>query len=93
MLYSFASAFRRMPKSASVMSDVSIVSESNVYRFDIALEFREVDGKGQFVPCPKDKNVFKLRCSLEKKIVITVLPMQHVRDLKIDRFVSHGVDI
>ena len=35
--------------------------------------------------CPKDKNVFKLRCNVEKRIVITVLQLSHARELKIER--------
>lgn len=86
LLYCFATAFRRMPKSPSVLSDSSLITEESTFRFHVALEFREFDGRGNFVTCPKDKNVFKLRCNVEKRIVITVLQLSHVRELKIERF-------
>jgi len=85
LLYCFATAFRRLPKSPSVLSDSSLVTEESTFRFHVALEFREYDGKGNFVTCPKDKNVFKLRCNVEKRIVITVLQLSHTRELKIER--------
>jgi len=62
------------------------VTEESTFRFHVALEFREFDGKGNFVTCPKDKNVFKLRCNVEKRIVITVLQLSHARELKIERY-------
>jgi len=40
------------------------------------------------VTCPKDKNVFKLRCNVEKRIAITVLQLSHVRELKIERLLA-----
>jgi Rab GTPase-activating protein 1 len=85
LLYCFATAFRRMPKSPSLLSDSIMVSESNVFNFNVALEFKELDVKGNFTPCPKDKNVFKLRCNVEKRIVITIVQTSHGRELKIDR--------
>ena len=85
LLYCFATAFRRLPKSPSILSDSSLVTEESTFRFHVALEFREFDGKGNFVTCPKDKNVFKLRCNVEKRIVITVLQLSHARELKIER--------
>ena len=85
LLYCFATAFRRLPKSPSILSDSCLVTEESTFRFHVALEFREYDGKGNFVTCPKDKNVFKLRCNVEKRIVITVLQLSHARELKIER--------
>lgn len=61
------------------------MTEESTFRFHVALEFREFDGKGNFVTCPKDKNVFKLRSNVEKRIVITVLQLSHARELKIER--------
>jgi len=86
LLYCFATAFRRLPKSPSMLSDSSFATEESTFRFHVALEFREFDGKGNFVTCPKDKNVFKLRCNVEKRIVITVLQLSHARELKIERW-------
>jgi len=73
------------------MSDSLTVSEHNVFQFHVSLEFRELDVKGNFTPCPKDKNVFKLRCNVEKKIVITVVQTSHTRELKVERFVCCNI--
>ena len=64
------------------------IPENNVFKFDVALEFKEDDGKGGFSACPKDKNVFKLRCNIEKKIVISVTQLNYGRELKIERYVT-----
>ena len=61
------------------------ITDDNVFKFDVALEFKEDDGKGGFSACPKDKSVFKLRCNIEKKIVITVSQLNYGRELKIER--------
>ena len=55
--------------------------------FSVNLEFREDDGKGGFTQCPQDKNVFKLRCNLDKKITITV-QQNGSKQLKIERWVT-----
>ena len=72
-----------MPKSPSTLSESSNAEESS-FRFNVALEFKEDDGKGNFHTCPKDKNVFKLRCNVEKKIVLTVQQISN-KELKIER--------
>lgn len=86
ILYSFATAFRRVPKSPSSLSESSNTEEST-FRFNVALEFKEDDGRNNFHTVPKDKNVFKLRCNVEKKIVITVQQISN-KELKIERYVS-----
>ena len=92
ILYSFATAFRRMPKSPSTAgggaqpaSDPAAAAGNNVFRFNVAVEFKELDSKGNFVSCPKDKSVFKLRCNIEKRIVIVVSQISGPRQLKIER--------
>jgi len=88
ILYSFATAFRRVPKSLSpstMESNVGDVSLSNVFKFNVAVEFKELDSKGNFVACPKDKNIFKLRCNVEKRIMIIVTQISGSRELKIER--------
>ena len=84
-MYSFAMAFRRIPKSPSLMSESMCSPEEFVFRYQITMEFREDDGKGTFTTSPKDKNVFKLRCDTEKKVVITVTQVSQNRELKIER--------
>lgn len=36
------------------------------------IDIRELDNKNQFISCPKDKDVFKLRCNVLKHVVITL---------------------
>jgi len=81
-----------MPKSPSASGggDVTatgsvVVSGENVFRFGVAVEFKELDQKGNFVSCPKDKNIFKLRCNIEKRIIIVVTQIEGSRQLKIER--------
>ena len=83
ILYTFATAFRRSPKSPSSLPE--LISDANQHRFNVALEFKEEDGKGGYSTSPKDKNVFKLRCDLEKKLVITVSQLTQGRELQIER--------
>ncbi len=88
ILYSFAMAFRRVPKSPSTLSESSSIAEESTFRFNVILEFKEDDGKGNFNTVPKDKNVFKLRCDVEKKIAISVQQVSYNRELKIERSVK-----
>ena len=55
------------------------------FHFDVTLEFKEDDGKGNFTTVPKDKNVFKLRKDVEKKLCIVVTQISNDKDLKIER--------
>lgn len=56
------------------------------FHFDVSLEFKEDDGKGNFTTVPKDKNVFKLRRDVEKKLCILVTQISN-KELKIERLV------
>ena len=58
------------------------------FHFDVSLEFKEDDGKGNFSTVPKDKNVFKLRKDVEKKLCIVVTQITNNKELKIERSVN-----
>ncbi len=86
ILYSFATAFRRVPKSPSNQSEFSQSGDNHLtFHFDVSLEFKEDDGKGNFSTVPKDKNVFKLRKDVEKKLCIAVSQVSNNKELKIER--------
>ncbi len=87
ILYSFATAFRRVPKSPSSQSELSQSADAMTFHFDVSLEFKEDDGKGNFSTVPKDKNVFKLRKDVEKKLCISVTQVTNNKELKIERLV------
>ena len=67
----------------ALLKDVAILTF--FVRFNVALEFKEDDTKGNFSTVPKEKNAFKLRCDVEKKIVITVTQHALQRELQIER--------
>ena len=83
ILYCFANTFRRVPKKHSSPSTTVTDADLN-FIFAVNLDFKEEDGKGGFTPCPRDKNVFKLRCNLDKQIAITVSQTAG-KELKIER--------
>ena len=95
----FLQAFRR---SKSGQSSVSIASSpvseiiSHELTFEITLEIREEDGKGH-TAVPKDKKYFKIRSSLGKQIIITVLQTNDALELPIERcfglLVSSGKNV
>lgn len=57
-----------------------------MFVFEVVLEIKEDDGKGGYSSCPKDKNCFKLRRSLEKKLVLCVQQTSGFRELIIERY-------
>lgn len=82
-MYSFATSFRRLPKS--IGRSTSSITEAEVTAiFSVNLEFKEDDGKGSYSTCPKDKNIFKFRCDYDKKIVISVTQTGN-KELRIER--------
>ncbi|KAJ7986907.1 hypothetical protein DPEC_G00333260 [Dallia pectoralis] len=87
ILYSFATAFRRSGKK-SLLSGLApaLTPDSDVFTFTVSLEIREDDGKGTFsaVAKDKDKNSFKLRPGMDKKIVICVQQTSN-KELAIER--------
>ncbi|XP_015264207.1 PREDICTED: rab GTPase-activating protein 1-like [Gekko japonicus] len=88
ILYSFSTAFKRSSKQASdhVKDTIFPTPDSDVFIFNVSLEVREDDGKGNFSPVPKDREklFFKLKQGLEKKVVITVQQMSN-KELAIER--------
>ncbi|CAN9504952.1 unnamed protein product [Ophioblennius macclurei] len=88
ILYSFATAFRRSAKKAVLSSQqpAPLTPDSDLFTFTVSLEIREDDGKGTFsaVAKDKDKQSFKLRAGLDKKIVIYVQQTSN-KELAIER--------
>lgn len=57
------------------------------FEFEVGLEVKEDDGKGNFSPVPRDRNAFKLRTNVMKQIHITVqqIPSKDQPELEIKR--------
>lgn len=78
VMNSFRQAFRkrspaRSPSAESCSSVSPIEQVTHRLTFELTLEIREEDSKSNFSAVPKDRNYFKIRSGIEKKIVITVL--------------------
>uniref|UniRef100_A0A667Z862 Rab GTPase-activating protein 1 n=1 Tax=Myripristis murdjan TaxID=586833 RepID=A0A667Z862_9TELE len=88
ILYSFATAFRRSAKKAMLLSQQAapLTPDSDLFTFTVSLEIKEDDGKGTFsaVAKDKDKQSFKLRAGMDKKIVIYVQQTSN-KELAIER--------
>uniref|UniRef100_A0A8D0ASF0 RAB GTPase activating protein 1 n=1 Tax=Sander lucioperca TaxID=283035 RepID=A0A8D0ASF0_SANLU len=88
ILYSFATAFRRSAKKAVLSSQqpAPLTPDSDLFTFTVSLEIKEDDGKGTFsaVAKDKDKQSFKLRAGMDKKIVIYVQQTSN-KELAIER--------
>ncbi|XP_029372491.1 rab GTPase-activating protein 1 isoform X2 [Echeneis naucrates] len=88
ILYSFATAFRRSAKRAVLSSQqlAPLTPDSDLFTFTVSLEIKEDDGKGTFsaVAKDKDKQSFKLRAGMDKKIVIYVQQTSN-KELAIER--------
>ncbi|XP_050389744.1 rab GTPase-activating protein 1 isoform X1 [Patella vulgata] len=84
ILYCFATTFRRVPRSTRTISTSSLQEAEQNHVFTVGIEFKEDDGKGSYTACPKDKNIFKFKCNIEKRIVISV-QQTGLSDLKIER--------
>ncbi|XP_042229532.1 rab GTPase-activating protein 1-like isoform X2 [Homarus americanus] len=78
VLITFAAAFRRVPRSKLVKKEEELCQNrqqaDQSHLFDISLEIKEEDSKGNFNTVPRDKEFFKLRSSTEKQLVLTVTP-------------------
>ncbi|XP_070816543.1 rab GTPase-activating protein 1-like isoform X1 [Chaetodon trifascialis] len=75
ILYSFSTAFRRSSRPADIRDTAqSSPPDSDLYTFTVTLEIKEDDGKGNYSPVPKDRDkfYFKLRQSVQKKVVVSV---------------------
>ncbi|XP_048876957.1 rab GTPase-activating protein 1 isoform X1 [Brienomyrus brachyistius] len=99
ILYSFASAFRRSAsKPLQAAQAPPLTPDSDVFTFTVCLEIKEDDGKGSYsaVSKDKDKQCFKLRPGMEKKIVIYVQQTSN-KELSIERcfglLLSPGKDV
>uniref|UniRef100_A0A8D0G9I9 Rab GTPase-activating protein 1 n=1 Tax=Sphenodon punctatus TaxID=8508 RepID=A0A8D0G9I9_SPHPU len=99
ILYSFATAFRRSAKQTPLSAAVAPQTpDSDVFTFSVSLEIKEDDGKGYFSAVPKDKDrqCFKLRQGVDKKIVIYVQQTTN-KELAIERcfglLLSPGKDV
>ncbi|XP_067106921.1 rab GTPase-activating protein 1 [Osmerus mordax] len=87
ILYSFATAFRRSAKKPALSSQAPpLTPDSDVFTFTVSLEIKEDDGKGTFSAVSKDKDrqSFKLRPGMDKKIVIYVQQTSN-KELAIER--------
>ncbi|KAG8447870.1 hypothetical protein GDO86_015108, partial [Hymenochirus boettgeri] len=99
ILYSFATAFRRSAKQTPLSASVPPQTpDSDIFSFSVSLEIKEDDGKGYFsaVPKEKDKQCFRLRQGVDKKIVICVQQTSN-KELAIERcfglLLSPGKDV
>lgn len=99
ILYSFATAFRRSAKQTPLSATAAPQTpDSDIFTFSVSLEIKEDDGKGYFSAVPKDKDrqCFKLRQGIDKKIVIYVQQTTN-RELAIERcfglLLSPGKDV
>ncbi|GFY53355.1 rab GTPase-activating protein 1 [Trichonephila inaurata madagascariensis] len=90
----FSAAVKKIPRLPLPKSDSYGMEKSNpeyinknivTYVFEGTLEFKEDDTKGGYASCPKDKDYFKLRCKLEKSVVLTVQQISDNKELIIDR--------
>ena len=72
----FVHAFRKpeLPLDAGSQSEsCSSINPTYQMAFELTLEIKEDDGKSNYSAVPRDRNFFKIRAGVEKKIVITVL--------------------
>merc|ERR1719376_1927526 len=67
----FAHAFKK-PGSPAATADVSSAQNREHFYFEVSLEIRECDQSDVFDVVPRQKNMFKLRRDVEKKVVINV---------------------
>ncbi|XP_042874491.1 rab GTPase-activating protein 1-like isoform X2 [Penaeus japonicus] len=78
VLITFAAAFRRIPKSKMIKKEEEQHQTRHhsdyEHLFDISLEIKEEDSKGNFNVVPRDKEFFKLRSNIEKQLILTVSP-------------------
>ncbi|XP_040178664.1 rab GTPase-activating protein 1 isoform X2 [Rana temporaria] len=99
ILYSFATAFRRSLKQMPLATSIPPQTpDSDIFTFSVSLEIKEDDGKGYFsaVSKDKDKQCFRLRQGVDKKIVIYVQQTSN-KELTIERcfglLLSPGRDV
>ena len=83
---SFAKAFKRpQDDKPSARSPQSQHEEEHIV-FEVGMEVREEDGKGNFVYVPRDKDCFKLRSNVEKRVVVNLCQISdNLTSLKVER--------
>lgn len=86
----FMQAFRKPADTYPLSTESSgtgspIEQVTHRLAFELTLEIREDDGKNNFSAVPKDRNFFKIRAGIEKKIVITVVQVNDSLELPIER--------
>merc|ERR1719282_2268548 len=82
---SFAKAFKKPEGEPTARSPQTQHEEEHIV-FEVGLEIREDDGKGNFVYVPRDKDCFKLRSNIEKSVLITMCQVSdNLTSLKVDR--------
>uniref|UniRef100_A0A674DMX7 Rab GTPase-activating protein 1-like n=1 Tax=Salmo trutta TaxID=8032 RepID=A0A674DMX7_SALTR len=88
ILYSFSTAFRRSSKPNPDERDsaLPLSPDSDLFTFNVSLEVKEDDSKGNYSPVPKDREkfFFKLRQGFQKKVVVMVQQMSN-KELGIER--------
>ncbi|CAN0176847.1 unnamed protein product [Lampetra fluviatilis] len=100
LLHSFAAAFEVCARPSGAGSSgpgsspalTASTPNPDLFTFTVAMEIREDDGKGNFsaVPVDKEKQYFKLRSGVEKKLVLNVNQASS-RELTIERRGGVGV--
>jgi len=85
---SFAKAFKK-PKGSTAATQQQPQPQQQSHEeeeevvFEVGLEIREDDGRGNFVYVPRDKDCFKLRSNVEKKVFISLGQIQEPDSTKI----------
>ena len=83
----FPAKRKQQSQQSSLNPPTTVTGVSNlVFKFDLTLDILEEDNKG-FSSAARDKNCFKLRQDLRKKVFITVQQLTN-RHLIVERFVT-----
>lgn len=83
----FPAKRKQQSQQSSLDPPTTVTGVSNlVFKFDLTLDILEEDNKG-FSSAARDKNCFKLRQDLRKKVFITVQQLTN-RHLIVERFVT-----
>lgn len=90
VMCSFKHAFRKPEPPASMSTESSTATSpteltNHRLTFELTFEIKEEDTKGNYSAVPKDRNFFKIRAGIEKKIVITVVQINDSLELPIER--------
>lgn len=89
VLSCFGQAFHRVPKSPQMVESsmhVQAAAREKILNLTIPvfLDIREEDGKGNYVPVPRDTQCFKLKQGAKKEIAVTI-QSNHFRMLNIEK--------